>query len=164
MIIYCDLDGVLVDLASKLGQRIGIDLTGVQNFSFHFYKFITSLNSSEKIEFWQTLPKTNDCDNLWNYIKVYNPLILTSCSDSREACIGKKKWCKNNIGIKYSKVICVQKSSHKQNYASKNLILIDDLESNIREWKEAGGIAILHKSADETIEQLKIVKQQIECC
>lgn len=152
--IYCDLDGVLVDLALELGNRIGINLTNLDNFSNHFYNFIDSLNSQEKINFWQTLPKTKDCDKLWNYIKGYQPLILTSCSESREACIGKKKWCKNNLGIKFSRVFCVAKSSQKQLYASDKIILIDDLQSNIDEWQRAKGIAIHHENAEKTIKEL----------
>jgi len=43
----------------------------------------------------------------------------------------------------------------KKNYAAPNHILIDDRESNIDQWRAAGGIGILHTSAAGTIQQLK---------
>jgi hypothetical protein len=49
----------------------------------------------------------------------------------------------------------VPHSASKQNYAGSNRILIDDLESNIKEWEEKGGIGILHKNAITTLKILK---------
>ena len=43
----------------------------------------------------------------------------------------------------------------KREFANKNSILIDDLKSNIQEWKASGGIGILHKNTNSTISQLK---------
>ena len=39
-------------------------------------------------------------------------------------------------------------------FASPNSILIDDREDNIKGWIDAGGIGILHTSADNTINTL----------
>ena len=43
----------------------------------------------------------------------------------------------------------------KQLYSQPDRILIDDHEDNIREWREKGGIGILHTSAQDTIKQLQ---------
>ena len=43
----------------------------------------------------------------------------------------------------------------KQKYAGENKILIDDMERNIQQWRDKGGIGILHTSAVDTIKQLK---------
>jgi hypothetical protein len=43
----------------------------------------------------------------------------------------------------------------KQKYAGENKILIDDRADNISDWKNAGGIGILHKTANQTINELK---------
>jgi hypothetical protein len=40
-------------------------------------------------------------------------------------------------------------------FANEDKILIDDMEQTIKEWKNAGGIGILHTSAADTISQLK---------
>jgi hypothetical protein len=43
----------------------------------------------------------------------------------------------------------------KQKYSGENNILIDDREDNIQQWKDKGGIGILHTSTANTIKQLK---------
>ena len=46
------------------------------------------------------------------------------------------------------------KGSQKAAFAHKKAVLIDDYQDNIDNWVEAGGIGILHKTADDTIKQL----------
>jgi hypothetical protein len=45
--------------------------------------------------------------------------------------------------------------AQKMLFANEGKILIDDMEQTIREWKNAGGVGILHTSASDTISQLK---------
>ena len=40
-------------------------------------------------------------------------------------------------------------------YKDENKILIDDMEKNIQQWRDNGGIGILHTSTADTIKQLK---------
>ena len=49
----------------------------------------------------------------------------------------------------------VRSKEKKKEFAGKNKILIDDLKSNIKEWKASGGIGILHKQTASTISALK---------
>jgi hypothetical protein len=152
--IYCDLDGVLVDLAGKMSEIYNTNLTN-GSFIDHFYKLMNSLSTPERLDFWISLDETNDGMDLWNFIKKFNPTILTSCSSMAVACVGKKKWCSNHLDVPSRRVICVPRSSSKQNHARPNRILIDDLESNISEWETKGGIGILHKNANTTLKILK---------
>ena len=46
-------------------------------------------------------------------------------------------------------------SRDKQNHCKALDILIDDRSDNIKEWKETGGVGILHKEYDVTVEKLK---------
>jgi hypothetical protein len=152
--IYCDLDGVLVDLAGKMSQIYGKNLAN-GSFTNYFYDLMSSYSTAEKLDFWVSLEETDDCMDLWNFIKKFTPAILTSCSGAAIACVGKKKWCSNHLDVPSRRVICVPHSTSKQNYAGSNRILIDDLESNIKEWEEKGGIGILHKNAITTLKILK---------
>jgi hypothetical protein len=43
----------------------------------------------------------------------------------------------------------------KKYYASAGKILIDDLTSNIQEWRDWGGNGILHIDAETTISELR---------
>ena len=52
-------------------------------------------------------------------------------------------------------VAFVMNNDKKQEFATPESILIDDREQNIQQWRQAGGIAIHHTSANDTIEQLK---------
>ena len=54
-------------------------------------------------------------------------------------------------------IIPTFKGSQKAAFAHKKAVLIDDRQRNIDVWVEAGGIGILHKTADETIEELDYI-------
>ena len=93
-----------------------------------------------------------DGKELWSYIKSYNPEILSAPSREESSKIGKHVWIKNNIpGVK----LILRSAERKQELAEPNAILIDDRKDNIEQWINAGGIGILHTSADDTITQLK---------
>lgn len=155
MKIYCDLDGVLVDLSGKLSDIYGINIRQSKDFQQYFFDYIKTLDKNGRIQFWSNLPKTEECETLWNFIKPYKTKILTACSHSNAACIGKKIWCQNNLSLDPKRVFCVTQSNRKQFYAAGNRVLIDDLESNIKEWRDSGGVAVHHTSIKDTINQLK---------
>jgi hypothetical protein len=53
-------------------------------------------------------------------------------------------------------------SRDKRNWARRRLItppdiLVDDRHLNIEQWNEAGGLGILHRSFDTTLQQLHII-------
>jgi hypothetical protein len=50
--------------------------------------------------------------------------------------------------------LILRSAKHKKDFAEPNAILIDDRKDNIDGWIDAGGIGILHTSAEETIEIL----------
>ena len=87
-----------------------------------------------------------------NYIKNYNPTLLSSPSRSNSSRMGKRIWRKRNLPS--TKLVLAQ-AAKKQNYANPNSILIDDRESNIDQWVKAGGIGILHTDTTSTINKLK---------
>jgi len=98
------------------------------------------------------MPWMSDGKTYWDYIKGYNPILLSSPSRSSTSRLGKRLWVKNNLPG--TKLILAQ-AKDKQNYAQSDRILIDDRPSNIDQWRASGGIGILHISASDTIRQLK---------
>ena len=147
-IIYCDMDGVLVDF-----EKGYYDLTGTSTKQFpkgdnSFWQPISDAGA----EFWATLPWMPDGKELWNYIKGYNPELLSAPSREESSKIGKFVWVKRNIpGTK----LLLKSAERKQEYATPNAILIDDRADNIQRWKDAGGVGIHHTSAENTIKQLQ---------
>ena len=104
------------------------------------------------VGYWVGMPWMSDGKQYWDYIKEYKPILLSSPSRSQTSRLGKRLWVRNNLPG--TKLILAQ-AKDKQNYAQKNRILIDDRPSNIDQWRESGGVGILHISAADTIRQLK---------
>ena len=149
--IYSDMDGVLTDFDKAFMEVSGGIFPSEYEKSFGkdgFWKLI----DVEGAEFWEEMPWMVDGKTYWNYIKEYNPTLLSSPSRSSTSRLGKRLWVKNNLPD--TKLILAQ-AKDKQNYAQSNRILIDDRPSNIDQWRSQGGIGILHTSASDTIKQLK---------
>jgi hypothetical protein len=147
--IYCDMDSVLVDFDRGYQELTGMttqqaDANGVSAFWDPI--------SQAGAKFWITLNWMSDGKQLWDYIKKYNPILLSAPSREESSKLGKRVWVKRELpGTK----LILRYAPQKQEYASPTSILIDDRQKNIDQWEAAGGIGILHTSAANTIEQLK---------
>ncbi len=150
--IFSDMDGVLTDFdGSFVKYSKGIQ---PRDYEKKFGKdgFWELIDGEGGVGFWAGMPWMEDGKEYWNYIKDYNTELLSSPSRSETSRLGKRLWVKNNMpGVK----LTLAQAYNKKNYAEPNHILIDDRESNIEQWREAGGIGILHTSASDTIKQLK---------
>ena len=145
--IYCDMDGVLVDFDK--GYK---DLTGkLPKEAGDGPEFWEPIHKSGAA-FWIKLKWMSDGRTLWDYINKHNPILLSAPSKEESSKIGKRVWKKNNLPD--TKLILTP-AKFKQKYSGENKILIDDREDNIQQWKDKGGIGILHTSAADTIKQLK---------
>ena len=132
---YKDLTGMTTQEADAKGPEV-------------FWKPISDAGAS----FWIRLKWMPDGHELWNYIKHFNPSLLSAPSREKSSRIGKRVWVKHNLpGVK----LILANASDKQNYSGENQILIDDRDKNIEQWRSKGGIGILHTSAANTIKQLK---------
>jgi hypothetical protein len=145
--IYCDMDGVLVDFDK--GYK---DLTGTEaSFDTDPKQFWEPI-SKAGAAFWIKLKWMPDGKQLWDYIKQYNPDLLSAPSREESSKIGKRVWVKRELpGTK----LILRSADRKQEFSTPNSILIDDRADNIQRWKDAGGIGIVHTSAADTIQQLK---------
>jgi len=146
--IYCDLDGVITDFVKGYYDLTGKDISG------SFYddpKFWHPINKAG-YKFWINLNWTEDGKKLWKYIKKYNPEILSAPSRENDSRIGKHDWVQRELPGTH---LILRSAEHKSEFAKPNSILIDDLLKNIENWRDAGGIAIHHISADNTIKELQ---------
>jgi hypothetical protein len=147
--IYCDMDSVLVDFDRGYQELTGMttqqaDTSGVEAF----WDPLTKAGA----KFWITLNWMPDGKQLWDYIKKYNPILLSAPSREESSKLGKRVWVKRELpGTK----LILKYAPQKQEYASPTSILIDDRQKNIDQWEAAGGIGILHTNTANTIEQLK---------
>ena len=154
--IYCDMDGVLCDFAKGVEKVLG---TSIDKWSYG--------NKKEKWDqiksiprFWHTLPWAPGGQQLWNFIKKYNPHILSAYVEETfdPNCIpGKSHWARTNLGIGTGRINLV-KRMQKQNFATligKPTILIDDYLKNTSQFQQRGGIGIRHTTTSNTITELK---------
>jgi nicotinamide mononucleotide adenylyltransferase len=145
--IYCDMDGVIVDFDKGYKELTGRDAS----FDIPKEEFWAPI-SKAGAPFWIKLKWMPDGKQLWDYIKGYNPDLLSAPSREESSKMGKRIWVKRELpGTK----LILRQAERKQEFATPNSILIDDRADNIQRWKDAGGIGIVHTSAADTIQQLK---------
>lgn len=149
--IYCDLDGVIVDFNQGYYDLTGKDISG----SFHDGQTFWDPINKAGYDFWINLKWTKDGKKLWDYIKKYNPELLSAPSRQDASRVAKHDWVKKEIPGAH---LILRSRTNKKEFASPASILIDDLEDNVKSWNEAGGIGILHISAENTIKELKKLK------
>jgi len=156
-IIYCDLDGVLVDFDKGYLALTGkpthhADVQNKNEFWSTFKDALKDKNTSE-FKYWSELEWMPDGEQLWDYISKYNPFILTAPTINPESKEGKHTWVSSHLNN--VKKVYFAYSSYKPEYSRKNRILIDDRKDTIDAWQAKGGIGIHHTSAASTIKQLK---------
>lgn len=162
--IFIDMDGVLADFYGYVDEITGInsrkpsknekELIWCLLESSHFFLKLKPLPNSDTI--LATAINTGADVQLLS-AKPYRAKCPTASSD-------KKKWFKrffpryNSININISPT-----SWDKIVWCRPGDILIDDLEENIKRWRNTGGIGILHTSVEETnAELLSLIKVKNE--
>ena len=112
-----------------------------------------------KTEQFSTLSPMKDAHVLIRYLNTLDvpKEILSSTAYDEvydDISAQKREWLKEH-SIKWPANF-VPGKRHKYKYATPNSIIIDDTYSVIEDWNKAGGIAIWHKDALSTINQLKM--------
>ena len=147
--IFLDMDGVLVDFDQQFK-----DLTGMMPREFES-KYTTE-KFWEKIDgagvgFWRGMKWMPGGEELYKRAAQHDHFLLSSPSRSEVSKIGKRLWRRDKTP---NTKLYLARSYNKRKFAAPNHILIDDREDNIQQWKDAGGIGILYKSADQVNKEL----------
>ncbi len=146
--IFCDMDGVLVDFDGEFKRKYGV-------FPFEISRTDLWETVLQTKDYWLNLPKTSDADLLIQFLNQTGYTILTGLPsygfDKAEK--EKRAWLKKHYNKEKDVICCLSKD--KPQYGKAQDILIDDRENNIKNWEKMGGIGILHTSAQSTIQQLK---------
>ena len=146
--IFCDMDGVLVDFNKGYYELTGIDIGDSFRNDVNFWNPINKAG----YDFWINLEWMPDGKTLWDYIKKYEPLLLSAPSNKIDSRIGKRDWVKRELpGVR----LILRSAEHKKDLAAPTGILIDDRLENVNGWKSVGGIGIHHTSTSDTIKELK---------
>lgn len=149
--IYLDLDGVIADFDKRFTELAGMGPREYED-SFGREKFWDFIDIKHKIKFFSKMDWMPEGKKLYNFIKQFDHKLLSAPSKNDASKVGKRIWAKENTP---ETQLILSPAHNKKNYADKSNILIDDRESNIQQWREAGGIGILFKSTDQVIDELK---------
>lgn len=157
--IRCDMDGVIADFARGVIKIMPDFVEGVtegnKKLDGKMWAKITQYQKNGG-EFWLDLEPMADAFVLWDFISQFQDRqILSACGQPHfNAADQKRRWIAKTFGEDVQAIL-VQRAVHKANYAAPDTILIDDKRKAIDPWVAAGGIGILHTSAENTIAQIK---------
>jgi hypothetical protein len=168
--VYCDMDGVLVNMDKGFkeisGGLLPEEIYDLPEFKGNkkagqkrFWQLIDAVPN-----FWINLEPNPDAKVLWDFIRdnFKNPApVILSAGQGADITQQKTAWIRKNIDPSV-KVIIASAGEKKPEYIlpSKGRVtnvLVDDMERNITAWdnQAAHRIGILHTSAASSINQLK---------
>jgi hypothetical protein len=160
--LYCDMDGVLVDMESgfmELSDGLAPKEYEAKNGKNSFWKLIAS-----KPNFWIDLKPMPDAKILWDFIKENfknPPPVILSAGQGSSIVQQKTAWIIKHIDPTV-KVIIASAGSKKPEYVLKTTgrvthVLLDDTQKNINVWDNVAyhRIAILHTDASSSIKKLQ---------
>jgi hypothetical protein len=150
MKLYCDMDGVLADF--EAGYRIQFPdappaSKATDNVDWDLVRTVP--------DFYENLPPMVDAHELWDYIRLHAPTVLTGVPQRLigDANTQKHRWIHRRWGEDVPVITC--RSKEKCLHCQPGDILIDDWEKYRHLWEAAGGIWITHIDAESTIQKLE---------
>ena len=149
--IYCDMDGVLCDFGAAIRKTTGMPKERWMQLDREaMWKPVL-----DNTKFWHTMPWNPQGRVMWNFIKKYNPHILSAYAPyDKNSRKGKMLWLQRNLKLTDASRIHLVRRSEKKVYANGN-VLVDDYGRNVKEWKRNKGIPVKYKSANQAIADLR---------
>jgi hypothetical protein len=157
--IYLDMDGVVADFEKRFKDLSGMAPREFED-KFGRTKFWDFIDEENKVGFWVGIPVMDGAKELVDYVSKHDYVMLTAPSIKKQSRLGKRLWVRNHVGDLFpSKPQIIFKFSKEKHKVKPNLnnfdILIDDRQSTIDNWNNAGGNGILYQSASQVIADLK---------
>ena len=148
--LFLDCDGVLADFEAAVRLLFGTEpraaegLLGKKEF---WHRIRTSG------DFYRKLPLVPDAPELYQAVAHLHPIILTGCPLGGWAEPQKMVWAAHHFpSVRMITCASRDKFLHMRHPGD---VLVDDYLRYKELWEQAGGIFILHKSARDTLRQLK---------
>lgn len=175
MIIYLDLDSVLVDFVRGYCSLVNRDHDEtVKNWKLGSHRMEDSLDISRG-EFYEILNSASE--DYWANLEFYHygldfyqyccskgPTLFLTKPTSEPSCLaGKLKWMHKHFGKDFHNYVI---TPHKWTCAKPTAILVDDLEHNINLFKEHGGKTILFpaltNSRHQDLGNIELIKKELD--
>ncbi len=147
--LYLDCDGVLADFDKGATSILGMKPKAYEQ-RHGLGRFWQKL--AQAPDFYFSLPLLPDAMQLFDAVRHLNPIILTGLPRGNWASDQKMRWAAQHFpGVRM--ITCMARD--KRNHAKEGDVLVDDMEKYRHLWEQAGGIFVHHRSAAESIEQLR---------
>lgn len=149
--IYLDLDGVVADFNKRYKELYHMEPREAEKkkeFDKYFNEFIAT-GQFAKLDL---MPGAMDgLTFLRKHLTIPTQILSSTANEDRYDEISKQKmiWLQTH-GITFTPNF-VPGKRHKWKFAKPDTIIIDDTESVIDQWRESGGIGILHKDWPTTL-------------
>lgn len=149
--LFIDLDGVLADFDGYYFSqfKIKLDRESDEANPDGMFDRIDAHGS-----FFLDLPALPDANFIWSEAKRLHerPIILTGVAGSVKDCEKhKREWVSKHIDRDATVIGCP--SSEKYLHGKPGDVLIDDWHKYRPNWEKMGGIFILHRNANDSIDQ-----------
>lgn len=153
--LFLDLDGVLADF-----DRGVQDVTGKLPTEQSARAMWPRLAKTPR--FYAELPWMPDGQQLWEYVRPHEPMILTGVPFGGWAAEQKREWCARELGAEVRVITCWSKEKAQTAHAELRSrgeetmipVLVDDREKMRAPWESHGGLFILHTAAESSIQAL----------
>jgi len=148
--IFLDLDGVIADFETHITTQNKLKPDGKIDW--------VALDH----QWWATMPAFEGARAFYDRLRTLAPVkFLTKPVLNEGSYSGKAAWVKSFVperGRWILRDLIVFPGDDKHLLARPNRILIDDRENNIKAWREAGGVGILHTGDfQKTLSELQTI-------
>ncbi len=147
--LYLDCDGVLADFDAGAVAVLGLPPDAYQD-RHGLRRFWQRL--AEAPDFYFGLPLKDDAMTLFEAVRHLDPVILTGLPLGNWAADQKVRWAAKHFpGTR----IITTMARDKRDHAKEGDVLVDDQLRHSALWTEAGGVFVHHRSAAQSIAELR---------
>ena len=160
MKMYLDMDGVVADFTAGLCAAFNIPFTNYPHtFSQGLWDWRAELEKHPGISwdqakqvcsdpsFWAELPELPGASDLFhNLTDAYEVRFLTTPTGDINAVFdGKREWLEDRewVAPHDKRMILLELGETKEQYARPDIVLLDDQDKNVQDFRHGGGLAIL---------------------
>tara|TARA_B100001123_G_C14616155_1_gene751855 strand:- start:29 stop:526 length:498 start_codon:yes stop_codon:yes gene_type:complete len=149
--IFLDMDGVLADFETTCSRMLGQKVWNTDSGHRLYDEHKRELTAKHLFRNLEPLP---DAWKLVDYCMnsgIHTEILTAAGTVNRTIVVQDKiDWIRKHVHPHWI-VIPTFKGSQKAAFAHKKAVLVDDRQENIDHWIEAGGIGILHETAEQSI-------------
>jgi hypothetical protein len=147
--LYLDCDGVLADFDKGATAVLGLPPHQFEK-RHGLGRFWQRL--AQAPDFYFDLPLIDDAMELFEAVRHLYPVILTGLPRGNWAAEQKRRWAAQHFpGTR----IITTMARDKRDHAREGDVLVDDQEKHRHLWEGVGGIFVHHRSASQTLEELR---------